>query len=154
MFYLVKVGGIFPVQVDANKSYNYYSNRLRPELVTEHCPETLSPGSFLTPINSDEQEKDDINCMKASKMLMNEVIPNLVNLLDKLTIVPVDSPTLSSVFHENGVNMRFLGRLANTCLLPHLKEIAVIEMIARTAKKVLNHHWVEFANRQFREEQS
>lgn len=121
-------------------------------MVTEHCPEKLSPGSFLTPINSEDQEKDDINTMKASSMLRNEVIPKLVQLLDKLTIVPVDSPTLSSIFHQNGVNMRFLGKLANTCLLPHLKEIAIVEMVARTSKKVLNNHWVEFSKREFREE--
>jgi hypothetical protein len=45
-------------------------------------------------------------------MLMNEVVPQLVSSLDRLTIVPVDSPTLTRIFHEGGVNMRFLGRLA------------------------------------------
>jgi len=45
-------------------------------------------------------------------MLLNEVIPQLVYMLDKLTIVPVDSPTITRIFHESGVNMRFLGRLA------------------------------------------
>jgi protein TIF31 len=90
--------------------------------------------------------------MKASQMLTKEVIPRLVQLLDKLTIVPVDSPTLSNIFHENGVNLRFLGKLATTCLLPHLKEIAIVEMIARTSKKILNHHWVEFSKYEFRED--
>ena len=85
-------------------------------------------------------------------MLINEVIPAMVASLDRLTVVPVDSPTLTRIFHDNGVNMRFLGRLAKLSQLPHLKEIALIEMIARTLKKVLNHHWVEFANTHFRAE--
>ena len=37
--------------------------------------------------------------------------------------------------------MRFLGRLAELSRLPHLKEIAIIEIVARTVKKILNHHW-------------
>ena len=49
------MGGIFPVQVDINKkSYNYYSNRLRPELVTEHSPVPLSTGAFLSPHMSNQ----------------------------------------------------------------------------------------------------
>lgn len=60
-FYIVKLGGIFPVQVDINRQqYNYYSNRLRPELVTEHCPEPLSSGAFLSPVSSADQDQDDI----------------------------------------------------------------------------------------------
>ena len=45
-------------------------------------------------------------------MLINEVIPKLVGMLDILTLVPVDSPTITKIFHEYGVNMRFLGKLA------------------------------------------
>lgn len=87
-------------------------------------------------------------------MLLHEVIPEMVAALDRLVIVPVDSPTLTRIFHDYGVNMRFLGMMADTCQLPHLKEIAIIEMVARTCKKVLNHHWLEFSQSHFREENS
>jgi hypothetical protein len=65
------------------------------------------------------------------------MIPMLVKLLDSLVVIPTDSASLEAIFHLQGVNMRYLGRVATETELLHIKEICMIEMIARTLKRML-----------------
>ena len=87
-----------------------------------------------------EREKRDIaEISEASKALKNQVIANLVSMLDDLKIMPIDTESLTQVFHEHGINMRYLSHVAVSSQVPHVKEICLTEMLARTCKNILNY---------------
>ena len=46
---------------------------------------------------------------EATRYLKKTMIPLLVDLLDSLIIIPIDSDSLEEAFHVQGVNMRYLG---------------------------------------------
>ena len=65
-------------------------------------------------------------------------IPQLVDLLDSLIIIPIDSAALEEAFHIQGVNMRYLGEVAQRSKLKHVKDVCITEMLARTLKRIFN----------------
>ena len=67
------------------------------------------------------------------------MIPNLVQMLDSLAIMPIDSESLELTFHSQGVNMRYLGLVAGLSIVPHVKDICITEMIARSCKSILKY---------------
>jgi hypothetical protein len=81
----------------------------------------------------DIQETSD-----ASSFLKAHVIRNLVNQLDDLSIMPIDSESLVQVFHEHGINMRYLSHVAVLSEVPHIQDICLTEMLARTCKNIIN----------------
>ena len=52
----------------------------------------------------------DLN--EANRYLRATVLPNLVSMLDSLSIMPIDSESLELTFRSQGVNMRYLGAVA------------------------------------------
>ena len=50
----------------------------------------------------------------------------------------MDSNSISRVFHEYGVNLRYLGRVADRTKLSHIRELLIAEMIGRAVRKVLD----------------
>ena len=75
--------------------------------------------------------------------------------LEKLENICVDSITLKNVhlifkflnllffiklLHEFGINIRLLGHLCKLTEYTFLKEVFIVEMISRAAKKILNLH--------------
>ncbi len=75
---------------------------------------------------------------EASRILRRSLIQQLVDLLDSLIIVPIDSQSLEQVFHIQGVNMRYLGLVTSLSLSPHIQDICITEMVARTLKRIFN----------------
>jgi hypothetical protein len=78
----------------------------------------------------------DLN--EATRYLRSTVIPNLVNLLDSMIIMPIDSESLELTFHSQGVNMRYLGLVTSLSVVPHVKDLCITEMLARSCKNILN----------------
>lgn len=57
--------------------------------------------------------------------------------------VPTDSESLEASFHSHGVNMRYLGAVANeikSTELNHLKTLLEREAVFRSAKHIFNEH--------------
>ena len=79
----------------------------------------------------------DLN--EATRYLRSNVIPNLVQMLDSLAIMPIDSESLELTFHSQGVNMRYLGLVGSLSIVPHVKDICITEMIARSCKSILKY---------------
>jgi hypothetical protein len=61
-----------------------------------------------------------------------------VNKLDDLEILPIDSENLNIIMHQHGINMRYLSHICVLTHVPHVKDICVIEMLARTCKNIIN----------------
>jgi hypothetical protein len=54
-----------------------------------------------------------------------------------MKLLPFTSAELESVFHDYGVNMRYLSQVAQQVFPHHMKLICFVEMLARTAKNIL-----------------
>ncbi len=57
--------------------------------------------------------------------------------LDNLYHIPLDSEQLTDIFHRNGINMFCLGKVAEITSVPHIRELCIIEMIARICKRFI-----------------
>lgn len=88
--------------------------------------------------NSAGGNKDISDLSEASKLLKTTVIKTLVEQLDDMTFLPIDSESLGQLMHQHGVNMRYLSYMAALSQIPHVREICVTEMLARTFKNILN----------------
>ena len=84
-------------------------------------------------------KNDQVELNEASRYLKNTVIPQLVNLLDSLIIMPIDSESLTTTFHSQGVNMRYLGLVCSLSMVPHVRDCCISEMLARTLKNILKY---------------
>jgi protein TIF31 len=109
----------------------------------------LNPDVFSgqTP-QSDEDKaewaKDEAEVRAACDHLTTEVIPRMVSeLKDGEVGFPMDGQSLSSLLHKRGVNIRYLGKIAELADKPDprlqaLKRLVVQEMIARGFKHFAN----------------
>ena len=75
--------------------------------------------------------------LAAFRFLVDEHIPAVVEKLENLDEVLIDSLEWTEFLHKEGINCSLIGRLAQNSRLPHIKEHLLIEMIARTAKRAI-----------------
>ncbi|KAL4506990.1 hypothetical protein ABPG72_001411 [Tetrahymena utriculariae] len=138
-FYLMKTATTFPLQIDVEgdkQKIDLFKNRLRPEFLSMiQC--SLSNGAFINSNTSVNTDQDDLLLASACLKLMSDGIKNLVEDLQNMVIQPIGTEQLSYYFHFYGVNMRHLGKVASRSNLPHIKEICITDMIARSSKKIL-----------------
>lgn len=69
--------------------------------------------------------------------LIEKSIDELIEDLEELKELPLDSKRWTEVIHERGLNCSLMGLLAERCRLPHVQEGLLIEMIARTLKRAV-----------------
>ncbi|KAI8971247.1 clustered mitochondria-domain-containing protein [Pilobolus umbonatus] len=92
-----------------------------------------------------QAKADEETIRDASKFLSEEIIPSLVLDFASYSISPLDGAALTSAMHRRGINMRYLGRLAELIALSkdkrieHVHELAVREMIVRVCKRLLRN---------------
>ncbi len=144
VYYVLKTSEIFPIDysLQDRKPYDTY---LRPEFVCkfEKALRTDAQKRRIRLLSQfvDYESGDDgqLEIGEAKQQLLSGVIPRVVDQLDSLNIIPIDSATLTQVFHSEGLNMRYLGIVAEQSILSHVKDICVTEMLARTLKNVLQY---------------
>lgn len=64
-------------------------------------------------------------------------IPNFINMLESMFLKPFDSNSLRIYMKKYGINSYFLGVIAEDTRVPHVREICLIDMIARVCKNLL-----------------
>ena len=77
----------------------------------------------------------DLN--EANRYLRATVLPNLVYILDSLSIIPRDSESLELTFHSQGVCMRYLGAVAMMSIVPHVKDLCITEIIEIATRSII-----------------
>ncbi|KAF1843192.1 uncharacterized protein K460DRAFT_140733 [Cucurbitaria berberidis CBS 394.84] len=97
---------------------------------------------------SDEDKKewaqDEAEVRAACDHLLSEVIPRMIQeLKDGEVGFPMDGQSLSTLLHKRGVNIRYLGKIAELADKPDprlqaLKRLVIQEMIARGFKHFAN----------------
>ncbi len=91
-----------------------------------------------------EWAQDEADVRAACEHLLSDVIPRLIqDLKDGEVGFPMDGQSLSSLLHKRGINIRYLGKIAELSdkedpRLQALKRLIVQEMIARGFKHFAN----------------
>ncbi|KAF2267787.1 hypothetical protein CC78DRAFT_489715 [Lojkania enalia] len=110
---------------------------------------SLNPDVFCgqhpqTEEDKEEWAKDEAEVRAVCNHLSSEVIPRLIQDLKEGEVgFPMDGQSLSSLLHKRGVNIRYLGKIAELAdnedpRLQALKKLAIQEMIARGFKHFAN----------------
>ncbi|KAK4195580.1 clustered mitochondria protein [Triangularia verruculosa] len=103
-------------------------------------PDVFSGQVPQTDEEKEEMAKDEQDVRDACKYLTETVIPGLLRDLKESDIsFPMDGRSLSSLLHRRGINMRYLGKLAqgsDNTRLECFREVCVREMIARSFKHI------------------
>ncbi|KAK8639882.1 hypothetical protein V6N13_138248 [Hibiscus sabdariffa] len=88
--------------------------------------------------SQEEIEADEENVKKASSYLLDVVLPKFIQDLCTLEVSPMDGQTLTEALHAHGINIRYIGNVANgTKHLPHLWDLCSNEIVVRSAKHIL-----------------
>lgn len=109
----------------------------------------LNPDVFSgqTPQSEEDKEewaKDEAEVRAVCEHLLSEEIPRLVTELKEGEVgFPMDGQSLSALLHKRGINIRYLGKIAELADKPDprlqaLKRLVVQEMIARGFKHFAN----------------
>lgn len=111
----------------------------------------LNPDAFSGQVPQTDEEKaawaeDEQEVRQACDYLRSKVLPELVqDLHDGEVGFPMDCQSLSQLLHKRGINLRYLGRLAELAeekgrRLQALTVLLVQDMISRAFKYVANHY--------------
>ena len=113
---------------------------MRPEFVIDY-PVALNADGFLKFNKSDDNSliNDNMELINARHKLINEKIPLFIKSLENLDNLPVDSWSFTKDIHSAGINIRYIGLIAENAKLPHICNLCMIEMVARTCKKIYRH---------------
>ncbi|KAJ6424643.1 hypothetical protein OIU84_025423 [Salix udensis] len=86
----------------------------------------------------EEIAADEENVKKVSSYLANTVLPKFIQDLCTLEVSPMDGQTLTEALHAHGINVRYMGKVAEgTKHLPHLWDLCSNEIVVRSAKHLL-----------------
>lgn len=140
LYYILNIADIYPLEIsEFNEEEVKKGKRFRPEFL-KFFQTNLSSTSFLASYPTSENEKNDLKSVEASIFLKTRQIELFNDNIAKLKILITNSHTISYYFHSFGINIRFLGLVAEKTQTIYFKEILEIEMIARVLKKLF---WLE-----------
>ncbi|KAL2014296.1 hypothetical protein VTN00DRAFT_1821 [Thermoascus crustaceus] len=111
----------------------------------------LNPDVFSGQVPQTEEEKeewarDEKEVRDACDFLRSKVMPELIqDLHDGDVGFPMDGQSLSQLLHKRGINIRYLGKLAQMsrekgARLQALTSLVIQEMITRAFKHIANRH--------------
>ncbi|KAL5002369.1 clustered mitochondria protein [Aspergillus recurvatus] len=111
----------------------------------------LNPDVFSGQVPQTDEEKeqwaqDEKEVRAACEFLRSKVMPELIqDLHDGDVGFPMDGQSLSQLLHKRGINIRYLGRLANLAKekgsrVEALSTLLVQEMVVRAFKHIANKH--------------
>lgn len=88
--------------------------------------------------SAEEIAADEDNVRKASLYLTDVVLPKFIQDLCTLEVSPMDGQTLTEALHAHGINVRYIGKIAEgTKHMPHLYDLCTNEIAIRAAKHLL-----------------
>ncbi|KAL8500745.1 hypothetical protein ACS0TY_020362 [Phlomoides rotata] len=88
--------------------------------------------------NQEEIIADEEDVRKASVYLIDIVLPKFIQDLSTLEVSPMDGQTLTDALHAHGINVRYIGKVADgTKHMPHLWDLCSNEIVVRSAKHIV-----------------
>merc|ERR1712106_657161 len=101
-------------------------------------PDVFSPGVMHAEPKGPQLKKERQLVCDAAEFLVSVQLPSLVHDLTDHASAPTDGTTLCEALHTRGVNIRYLGKVANLLgkvgELSYIHTIAVAELISRSVK--------------------
>lgn len=144
IFFVKNAQSIFPVDlVFSQKPQTLKKMRLRPEFMKEY-EKKLNPDLLQDGKNSKHLDQNDYELNEAGKYIKTKLLKGVAYSLDAMEYIPMDSFSLERLFHEYGLNVRYLGKVAEESRLPHIREFLFSEIIARSAKRLLDKETSHF----------
>lgn len=140
--YMQNLGYIFPADFNSQSGSVDFCKRLRPEFLLKFHKK-LSPDGFIN--RAQGSINDDQEIIRASKYLRTTHIELFSKELDDLNYSVIDSSSLKNTFHDFGVNLRYMGIVADKSRLTHIKQMIYIEALARACKVLLFQNIAEFS---------
>ncbi|KAI9487743.1 MAG: clustered mitochondria-domain-containing protein [Benjaminiella poitrasii] len=109
---------------------------------------TFNPDVFTNAKQPEDEQtkKDEETIREASQFLIDEIVPSLVLDFASYTVTPLDGDALTKTMHRHGINMRYLGKLAELVSINKDKRIEFIhklivqEMVVRASKRLLRSY--------------
>ncbi|KAJ0094576.1 hypothetical protein Patl1_17251 [Pistacia atlantica] len=106
---------------------------------SESCEEIQFNPNVLTEFklagSQEEIMADEENVRKVSSYLANVVLPKFIQDLCTLEASPMDGQTLTEALHAHGINIRYIGKVADgTKHLPHLWDLCSNEIVVQVRK--------------------
>lgn len=138
--YVLDFARVFPptAEDDVKKSFLY--KVFRPEFVKKY-PVPLSSDAFSPFSRFDPARlENDQNVMTATQQLLSVVIPRFARWLEshwENLKLDKDLTNLTEIIHREGINVRYLGLLRSHVQNETLRNLILIEMIARVIKNRL-----------------
>ncbi|XP_071362171.1 clustered mitochondria protein homolog isoform X1 [Trachinotus anak] len=106
-------------------------------------PDVCSPAVRFSSEFAEEVQRQRKLLWDAAAFLLSNQIPAVLRDCLDHTAVPMDGATLTSVLHQHGVNVRYLGTLLRELhtveereRLSHIKRISISEVLIRSAKHI------------------
>lgn len=100
-------------------------------------PKTLKPSAFLGGNVATEGCRGPATLSALAEQSMRGLQQVALDL-DALDTVLVGHGALGQLMHAHGVNLRHLGRLATTVTIPAVRDMVVVDLLARTGKQLLS----------------
>ena len=69
-------------------------------------------------------------------------LEKLIEKLNNLVIIPLNG--MKEILHSYGLNIKYLGKIAEKVTSIHVKSLCKLEMAARSIKKIIRFHMSEF----------
>ncbi|XP_069817418.1 clustered mitochondria protein homolog [Dendropsophus ebraccatus] len=112
----------------------------------------FNPDVYSPVVRFPDSQKQALEIQKrllseAASFLLRVQIPNFIKACLNHIIVPLDGKTLKESLHAQGINIRYLGTVAETIdklqvrpSLDHLYRIIIIDIVTRSAKIILRSY--------------
>eukprot|EP01132_Coremiostelium_polycephalum_P009177 gene9177-11250_t len=129
---------------DKKKSEEQKDAPSTPTTEEEKPPQILFNPNLLSNIKlggSEEEQKKDLETLKSiGVFLKNIVIPKLIEDFILFNSAPVDGQTLTTLMHTRGINIRYMGQIANNpnAKIPFIQDLFFNEMVSRATKHLFN----------------
>jgi len=150
--YLTKLNESAPKQEEGKEvnEEELLKQRISQEELDEKVDIRFNNDCFVyEPKEKDEKLlKQEENVRDLSRFISSAVIPGFIVDLSENKTSPVDGENLSSIMHQRGINMRYLGKIAklieqtndmsNKSKLNYYNKIIIDEMVTRSTKHILN----------------
>lgn len=158
--YALNLAQMMPIDINylVRSEGRDYSGRLRPEFV-ENYKIPLSCDAMRPALHKQNSSanirknsrngfkveqlaatQDDRDLIDACFNLVEVVIPQFVNKLDNLEILPIDSRGFTAELHKHGINCRYLGLIYTITRLPSVRQVCLVEMMARSIKSLCRQY--------------
>lgn len=81
------------------------------------------------------KKQEDEKVIKACGFLVKYKIKELIDKLNKVDLLIVDSYSIKTMMHEMGINVRYLYLIYKFAEIPYIREHILADALARTIKK-------------------